>query len=255
MVLPQDSKRAPWVAGGLVALGLAVAVLILKNYECHRLSDTELQVEKIPVHSAAELDRLVGQLKGSCFPYVLQLQYLSANVSRWTAANTLTLAPEPWSVTVDTPIIALDADRRERNATEPSVELKLDQWLGMDQQTRSRYYARASSRRYESHYFRQRSGFGFGDDFSLFFGSHGADGTHTSPHSLFDFTVEERNKAAGTYVATLRLSGRGNAWKPHLDVSINHVLQLEGEKAWYLYHFSESRNLYLDTVMTARVVF
>ena len=45
----------------------------------------------------------------------------------------------------------------------------------------------------------------------------------------------------------MRLSGRGNAWEPHLDQGVNHVLQFHGEKAWSLFHFGEAESLSLDT--------
>ena len=223
---------------------------------------SETSVRTIIVNSPAELDRLTRQLKGSCYPYVLRLDFLHGNVSRWTPEY-LARSEEAWAVTRGTPIIGLDAARRssssqlQQQRTDTASEMPLGSWLAMDEAERAQHYPRTPSRRYD--------GLGFGDDFQLLFGSSGGadaanDGGSESPpallpHELFDFSVganiatetasELQRRSA--YVATLRLSGRGNAWAPHLDHGINHVLQLHGDKAWSLFHFREAEALYLDT--------
>jgi hypothetical protein len=94
-------------------------------------------------------------------------------------------------------------------------------------------------------------------------GGGGADGGPW-PHRLFDFPVPGEEGPGGGVgaaaaggdglrrgIATLRLSGRGNAWRPHWDQSFNYLLQLHGTKAWSLFHFREAEALGLVRVASS----
>ena len=195
--------------------------------------------DEIPIVSVtdpSELDRWSKALKGSCYPYVLRLEFLAD--TQWTP-ELLSLAPEPWAITRDTPIIELDKTRRPSHSGPaesgeypsssindgPAESMPLKAWFALPEAERARYYARASSSRYDN--------LGFGDDLRLIFGVRAAGSSAAGPptlaesrfwgkpavcHELFDFSDADPQRAKGrppaddSYLATLRLSGKGNAW-------------------------------------------
>ena len=222
-------------AGPPAAVGAALALLLACAFgpgwwagRCQQdLADPALAVRTIVVRHPAELDALAAEIKGSCFPYVLRLAFL--NTSRWTPDHLLQ-HPDPWAVTVDTPIIALDSNAVLSDADAPPRpgEIPLATYFALNQTERARHYPKTSSRGYGA--------LGFVDDFGLVFGHD----EPLTPHPLFDFSGGAGHARGAGGTATLRLSSSGTVWAPHLDHSFNHVLQLHGEKAWSLFQFNQA---------------